>query len=160
MMTGVLSNLTQELSLYPQGLQQGFGFLQQADIMSLPLGKIQIAGDDVFAIVSEYETEPYEQRRPEAHVKYADIQYVASGCEMIVSAPLAAAGKVTEDALAERDLVFFADAGQETRLTLAAGMFAVYFPWDVHRPNCSPATGTEKVRKVVVKVAMKLLGNK
>lgn len=157
MFIGNLSNLEQELGFYPVALQKGFAFLLAGNLEKLPLGKIQIEGDDIFAIVSEYQTEPYAKRRPEAHEKYLDIQYVCHGTEMIVSAPLAAAGQVIEDCLTERDVIFFANTAAELKLTLAAGMFAVYFPWDVHRPNCSPGDRAETIRKIVVKIAMKLL---
>jgi YhcH/YjgK/YiaL family protein len=35
-------------------------------------------------------------------------------------------------------------------------MYAILFPGEIHRPQCS-YTGETKVRKVVVKVAMELL---
>ncbi|CUH97584.1 hypothetical protein P22_3715 [Propionispora sp. 2/2-37] len=157
MLTGTLSNLTQEVTLYPAALQKGFTFLLTNDLESLPLGKTQIEGDDIFAIISEYRTESYEARRPEAHAEYLDIQYVCRGTEMIVSSPLSAAGPVIENCLQERDVIFFKHTETELKLVLHAGMFAVYFPWDVHRPNCSPGDQPETVRKIVVKIAMRLL---
>jgi YhcH/YjgK/YiaL family protein len=52
---------------------------------------------------------------------------------------------------AERDVAFY--TGQGDWLTLAAGMFAVFFPQDVHRPGAQAGPPTV-VKKVVMKVAL------
>ncbi len=152
--TGYLSNVKQEMMFYPRGLQLGFKFLLEKDLSALALGQHEIEGKRIYATVSEYETEPKEKRRPERHEKYLDIQYVCSGQERIGCGPLAAAGIVTENCLDSRDVIFYQMITNEADHILLPGMFAVYFPWDVHRPNCSTDSRTSKIRKIVVKVAM------
>lgn len=154
MFFGYISNIKQEMPLYPAALQTGLNFLREADLANLALGRHEIEQDRIYASIAEYETEPKDQRRPEAHKKYIDIQYVCSGEEMIGVAPLKQAGEVAEDCLAERDVIFYRHVPGETDLTLLPGMFAVFFPWDVHRPNCSLGDKTGRVRKVVVKIAV------
>lgn len=157
MIMGYISNLKDEINLYPAALQDGFRFLMETDLSALALGRHAVQGDKIYIMVAEYETEPRNKRRPEAHRRYVDIQYICSGEEMIGSAPLKAAGEVTEDCLKERDVVFYKGVAGETETTLSPGMFAVYFPWDVHRPNCNAGEKAVKVRKVVVKVAVSAL---
>jgi YhcH/YjgK/YiaL family protein len=151
---GYLSNIENEMALYPTSLQLGLKFLLETDLSTLALGRHDIQGSTIFAMVSEYETQPKEQRRPEAHNKYLDIQYICSGEEMIGSSPLEAACGIDEDCLDKRDVIYYKTIAPETQLILLQGMFAVYFPWDAHRPNCSIGEKACKVRKVVVKIAM------
>lgn len=154
MLFGYISNIKQEMPLYPAALQTGLNFLREADLASLALGRHEIEQDRIYASIAEYETEPKDQRRPEAHKKYIDIQYVCSGAEMIGVAPLEQAREVAEDCLTERDVIFYRHIPGETDLTLLPGMFAIFFPWDVHRPNCSLGGENGRVRKVVVKIAV------
>ena len=62
-----------------------------------------------------------EQRRPEMHEKYIDIQYICSGEEMIGVAPVAAAGEVDEAVLAERDVIYYKSCTEETEIVLSLG---------------------------------------
>ncbi len=153
MIVGHLLNIENEINLYPAGLQAGLKFLLETDLSLLSLGKHEIQ-DGMFAMVAEYETEPKEERRPEAHQKYLDIQYICSGQEIIGSGPLAAVSEVDEDCLEARDIIFYKGISAETEIILSQGMFAVYFPWDAHRPNCNVGEKAGKIRKVVIKIEM------
>ena len=157
MIVGKLSNIENELALYPSGLQKGLKFLLTTDLSVLALGRHEIQDSKIYDMVSEYETQPKAVRRPEAHRKYLDIQYIFSGTEMISSGPLVEVLAIDEDRLQERDAIFFKGLASETEIILSQGMFAVYFPWDAHRPNCSVGEKACKIRKVVVKVAMDIL---
>ena len=63
---------------------------------------------------------------------------------------------VLEDKLAEKDVVFYANPVDETQVVLTAGMYGIFFPWDVHRPNCALLTPAP-VRKVILKICMESL---
>lgn len=129
-------------------LQKGFDFLTQPDLTSLANGRHDIDGNEVFALVSEYDSKEHADCRLEAHRTYTDIQYIVSGREAIGYAPLGAQ-KILVEFNAEKDIVFF--TGDTTPLNVESGMFAVFFPQDVHRP-CMQINGPEKVKKIVVKV--------
>lgn len=159
MIVGYLSNVKHEMPLYPKAIQKGLQFLMETDLAALTPGRHEISGNQMYVSIAEYETEPREKRRLEAHVKYADIQYVLEGEEIIGCGPLAESRDVTEDCLAEKDVIFYQDIARETEMLLTRGMFAVYFPWDVHRPNCNAGGKPGKVRKLVVKVAMEEIGS-
>ena len=103
----------------------------------------------LFALVSEYDSKAHQDCRLEAHQVYADIQYIVSGREAIGFAPLNGQ-TVTAAYLPEKDIVFF--SGETTQMIVEAGMFAVFYPQDVHRVLVVQIDGPEKVKKVVVKV--------
>lgn len=129
-------------------LRRALGYLTSTDWGRRAPGRHDFEGDDIFALVADYQTRPDADVPWEAHRRYIDVQYVHSGSERVGHAPLAtlAAGPY-DDA---RDLVP-AD-GRGACVTLAAGMFAIFWPHDAHRPGIAidqPAA----VRKVVLKVA-------
>jgi biofilm protein TabA len=135
-----------------EGLEAAFAFLEGADLMSLPLGRIAIEGDQVFAIVSEAETRPPEAARFEAHRTYVDVQYLVSGQETIGVAPVVTL-KSSEPYDAARDIEFFATPEKHSAIELRAGRFAVFAPDEGHMPSVHLA-GPHLVRKVVVKVSV------
>jgi len=157
MILGHIGNLDKEKGLLPPALARGLEYLAATDLAALAPGKYEIAGGDIYASVSAYTTDRRENKRPEAHGRYIDIQYIVSGEEAIGYGPLAEGLAVTEDKLAEKDVVFFAAVPGESMLRLTAGMYAIFFPWDVHRPGCA-ADVPAAVKKAVVKVKMALLG--
>ena len=137
-------------SCISENLKKGFDFLATTDLANLEVGRYEIDGKNVFALVSEYESKAHQDCRLEAHQTYADIQYIVSGKEAIGFAPLNGQ-TVTAEYNPEKDIVFF--SGETTQLIVEAGMFAVFYPQDVHRP-CMQINGPEKVKKVVVKVKL------
>lgn len=137
----------------PAAIVRGLEFLASTDIAALPVGRVDIDGDAIFALVQDYETEPKERRRPEAHVRHLDIQYIAEGREVIGYAPINRGGAIAEDMLAQRDVVFYASVDGESELVMEAGNWAVFYPNDIHRPCCLIGS-SGKVRKVVVKIRL------
>lgn len=131
-------------------LKKGFEYLINTDLQALDPGFHEIIGKDIFALVSEFETQGPENCRLEAHRNYADIQYIVSGREAIGFAPLKDQ-KITTPYTSERDIVFF--DGETTPLILETGTFVVFFPQDVHQPGMQ-VEGPEKVKKVVIKVKL------
>lgn len=115
------------------------------------VGRIELDGDRLFAMMQEYPTKPEKDCFWEAHRKYIDIQYICDGVEEIGYAPLTSL-KVIEPYDAGKDFVKLAGSGSILRMP--AGMFAVFFPHDGHKP-CMAANGVvAPVRKIVVKVAV------
>ncbi|MFO0872076.1 MAG: YhcH/YjgK/YiaL family protein [Pirellulales bacterium] len=125
-------------------------WLAAHDLTRLSLGRHDIAGDELFALVQEYETKVPSAGRWEAHRRYADIQLVPVGVERI---GVAALEQMRVDVPYEesKDVGFFFGTGDW--ITLAPGRFAIFFPQDVHLP-CLQQDGPVNVRKVVVKVQL------
>lgn len=143
------ARIKQDLAILPPYLHQGLHYLMEQNFAETADGRQQIH-EDCYAVISSYHTEPWEVRKPEAHRQYIDIQFIVSGAEVIGHADLTVAGKLQE-AIPERDLFFYEDMVYESRLHLQQGSYAIFYPWDVHRPNCN-ANGAGSVKKVVVKV--------
>jgi biofilm protein TabA len=137
-----------------QGLEAAFTFLAGTDLAALPLGRTTIDGDQVFAIVSEAETRAPEVSRFEAHRKYIDVQYLASGQELIGFAPVRAL-ETTEPYDAAKDIEFFSRPAEYASIELRPGRFAVFVPGDGHMPSVH-LDGPHVVRKVVVKISKAL----
>ena len=130
------------------GFEQGFAFIRLAIDANLKPGRYKIDGDDVFAMVQEYDTKE-NSGQFEAHRNYIDIQCIVSGVECMESAELE---RCTESAAYDetKDIAFYT-AEPQNKMRLTAESFAVFFPWDAHNPGiCEDVPG--KVKKVVVKV--------
>ena len=129
-------------------LHGAFAFLRRPDLTTLAEGKYPIDGEDVFALVQQYQTKPLAEGKWEAHRKYIDVQYVVAGVEAMGYAPIESMRPTTEyDPSADFQLF----NGEGVDLVISAGMFAVFCPHDVHRQQI--AVGVPAlVKKVVVKV--------
>jgi YhcH/YjgK/YiaL family protein len=125
-----------------------FNYLAKTDLTSVAVGKYEIEGTDVFAIVSEYQTKNDADAKWEAHKVYADVQFIVSGLEQMGYAPLS--NTTEKDPYnPEKDIVFLNAKGDY--LTATAGTFIVFFPHDAHQPCVSVGAGSA-IKKVVIKV--------
>lgn len=156
MIFGHISTLEKDASHLHKSLVKGLAYLTKTDLAALAKGKYEIEGKDIYVAINEYQTQPREERRAEAHADYIDIQYIISGEEMIAYSLLSKDNEVLSDELAAKDAIFYKTVEQETDLVLTEGMYAIFFPWDVHRPNCALKEAAS-VKKAVVKVKMSLL---
>jgi len=130
-----------------EGLDAAFEYLQSHNLKDLPAGKHEVDGGNVFALVQDYETKPADECFFERHEKYIDVQYVVYGSELIGYAPLLEQ-EVVEEFNKEHD--YGLHKGAASFVKVDAGMFAIFFPGDLHMPGT--AAKAAKVRKIVVKV--------
>ena len=129
-------------------ISKSFEYIKATDLKTLPAGKYPIDGENIFALVSEYKTKPESEGKLEAHKKYIDVQYVISGEELMGYSPLGNQ-QILESYKEENDIVFF--TGDKSFTKVSEGMFAIFFPQDVHMPGIS--TGKiSNVKKLVIKV--------
>ncbi len=125
-----------------------FNYLTMTDFSQVALGKYEIDGDRVFAIVNEYETKDEKDCVLEAHKKYIDIHYTISGSEAIGTTFLS--NQVpTKEYDEQNDYMLF--NGETTHQILTPGLFALLYPHDIHSPGHHPKEKSF-VRKVVMKV--------
>lgn len=148
MIADTLAQSSRYTSLAPR-FAAAFAYLRNLPA-DQPLGRHDIAGDDCFALVQTYTTKPLAEAKFEAHRNYIDIQFVQSGRETILWAPLAGLAE-TKPYDAEKDFALFAAPAIATPLRLRAGDFTIFFPEDAHAPTLG-LDGPCEVRKVVVKV--------
>lgn len=124
-----------------------------------PDGKIPIQGDDIFLVVSQYETRPADDPKIEAHREYLDLQMAIAGHERFDWYPLAQMNDVQMPYDAERDVMLFnpPEGDAPCRVDLKDGVYALVFPEDVHSPQNSPGATPQTVKKVVAKIRASLL---
>ena len=115
-----------------------------------PDGRYPIDGDNLFALVQSYDTLPAAEKKFESHRVYADIQFIVSGTESILYAPIEQLTAITPYDL-EKDFLLYSDPPASTPLLLGPGSFAIFLPHDGHKPCCT-AGEICHVKKVVMKV--------
>lgn len=116
--------------------------------------RIDIQGDDVFALVQRYHTKSPAEAFWECHRKYIDVQCVIEGSEMMRYAPLEAM-KIIKPYDEAKDFTvvqpcYASLAVHEIRVE--AGMFAIFMPQDAHMPGLHANGVSSLVKKIVVKV--------
>ena len=143
-------------SLDNAALYQGLGsdiakaldYLAANDFSTMAPGRYDIDGDTVYAMVQRYDTKLREKGVWEAHRRYIDVQYVASGIETMGYANIAGLTE-TQPYSEEKDYLLL--AGKGDFVTASAGTFIIFFPHDAHMP-CLAYEDPTPVLKVVVKV--------
>lgn len=144
---------TKDYSSINENLKKAFEFLEGNDLKELAVGKYEIQGEDIFALVQEYITEKEEEKKWESHEKYIDIQLIVEGKEIMGYAPIELL-EVKKDLRPEKDMIFYKESSNGSNIKFANGDYAIFFPEDGHKPGCALGE-CSKVKKVVVKVACK-----
>lgn len=112
--------------------------------------RYDIHGDELFAAVSRYDTEPREQRKFESHRKYIDLQIVLDGKEEMDWAPIDLLDVTSSEFEKGGDIAFYEGDSLST-ITLGGDQCAVLFPEDGHRPNIMHKK-SDNVLKIVFKI--------
>lgn len=132
------------------GFEKGFQYLKETDMANLTEGRYDIEGDTVFVLISSYDTKKPEEKKPEAHRKYADIQYIIKGSEKIGYTHLEDQ-KITLEYNVENDIIFYDEVSFYFKLPV--GKFTIFLPDDIHMPGLIDGE-VKKVKKAVVKVRL------
>lgn len=129
-------------------INKALNYIKRTDFLKMEPGKYEIDDDNIFAIVNNYETKDPAECNFETHKKYIDVQYVAKGVELMGYAPLDNQ-EVIAPYSEENDITFY--KGEKSFTKVDEGMFAIFYPNDVHTPGAKK-DNPQSVRKVVVKV--------
>lgn len=154
MILGHIKNLDVEKGAFSPTLVKGLAYLANTDFSTLVPGRYELDGDKMFALVQDNQTQPKAQRKAETHEKYIDVQYIAEGVEVMGYALNSPEHEIKENLLAEKDAIFYKTVKGEIDLVVFQGMYAVFFPHDVHRPGCMYGAEPSIVKKVVLKIAV------
>ena len=150
MILDVLENAHRYLVLY-KGFAKAFDFLMRPDLKELPMGKYEIDGESVYAMVSKNTGRRKEDALLETHERYIDIQLVLAGTDDMGWKPKSLCkhpfGKYDQ----KTDEQIFTDE-PDAWLSIKSGAFVIFFPEDAHMPLISSG----QIHKVVVKVAVSL----
>jgi YhcH/YjgK/YiaL family protein len=127
---------------------KAFAYLKDHDLKSLPNGRFQIDGENVFVFITENPTKDMDSTQWESHKNYVDLHYVVSGEEMIGDYPINKL-TVTQPYDPSKDIAHY--AGEGKTYSAKPGTFFIFFPSDGHRPSISPG-GNKPDKKIVIKI--------
>ncbi|MCK5823516.1 MAG: YhcH/YjgK/YiaL family protein [Bacteroidales bacterium] len=128
-------------------IDKAFNYLFTTNLSEINLGKHEIDKDNIFAIVSEYETKHISEVKYEGHHKYIDLQYIISGTEFMGTALLT--NQIPVEINKEDDYDFYKI--KSNLIKFESGMFMIFFPHDLHMPGIS-LNQASKIRKIVIKI--------
>lgn len=146
---------TEQNFAYPKAIQTAINYLKDHDFAAMDTGVYEISEKDIYAQVFDAQTGPANEKKPEVHEKYIDVQFLVSGEEKLGFTVDTGAYEVDERH-EERDLIFYKEVKNEGYIEARPGNYCIFFPSDVHRPAVA-VTEPMSVRKVVVKVKISLL---
>ena len=147
MILDILENAHRYLAL-DTGFAKAIDFLSNSELKELPVGKYEIDGDRIYAMVSRESGSKKEDSLLETHENYIDIQLILAGTDTIGWKSKSLCKLPTQEYDQKSDIQFFADK-PDAWLSTHSGAFAIFFPEDAHMPLISPG----QIHKVVVKVA-------
>ncbi len=124
-----------------------------ADFIKNPFdsGRIDIDGDNMWCNVSKYNVEAKDEVKYEAHRKYADVQVMVDGEEVIGYANINDC-TITEDFKPDNDIAFMTSE-KGAMMPLRKGCFMALFPDDAHAP-CLKSENSDFAHKLVFKVKL------
>lgn len=130
--------------------ERAFEHIRQMDVDTIPAGRYEIDGENMYVLVQEYTTKSKEEGKWEAHRRYIDLQYVVHGAEGIGYANIHHLQQGEYDS--GRD--FFPLFGEGNMIKLKSGYSVLLFPEDAHMPSMAIGS-SELAKKVVIKIAVK-----
>jgi len=131
------------------GISEALNYLQKNNPESFHPGSYEIIKEKVRMLVFESEQTNTDRIKMEAHRKYIDVQYWVSGSELMGHAFLQSQSLI-EPFNEEKDYGNYAADASFARLE--PGMFAIYFPTDLHT-----AVIDEQCNSMVKKIVFKVL---
>lgn len=134
-----------------KNIHSAINFLESVDMDALEDGRIDVDGEEVYAVVSSYETRDNHISKYEVHREYIDIQTLIEGEEIIFlndRSIMKPDGQYNH----ETDKLNLIDSDGEMSLLLKRGRFTIFFPDDAHKACCLVDGRKKNVRKLLLKV--------
>ena len=140
----------------PKVIAEVCDYLNTLDLNALENGRHDI-DDQIYMNVMEPETAEPSSKKAELHHEYLDVQVLIRGTENIeVGANYPDLSKYESYNEAD-DYQLCADIDDKFTVTMKPKMFAVFYPYEPHKPCCIVNGKTEKIKKLVVKVPVRLI---
>lgn len=135
---------------------EAFGFLASLEPCCKE-GKYEIMGDDMFALVQSYDTKDIADCKLETHHEFIDIQTLLVGSERMFYSAVNSLENCDEYN-ADCDAAFYKyEADKAVEYSLIPGVFTLFSPNEGHMPGIALESGSAPVKKVVIKIAARLL---
>lgn len=137
-----------------QGISKALDFVLQTlkttDLSTIPLGRTDLKGDQIFLNHFQYTTAaPSDADLYEAHQQHLDMHVVLSGREALSIAPIETLTPV--EVREQEDSVMYKGNGL-TKLALETGCFALLYPGEGHLPHLLLDDTPSQVDKIVFKI--------
>jgi YhcH/YjgK/YiaL family protein len=132
-------------------IKQAFEYIENTDFTKLDKGKYEIDGENIYLLVNQYQTKCEINNVLESHKRYIDLQYMVSGSE-IIDYESFSKQEVFQDYNIENDFILY-NSTRSTKIVLDEGLFAIFFPNDLHMPGLANETPLE-VKKIVIKILL------
>ena len=146
MVIDTLDHLEDYVSLNPL-FKDVVAFLKATDLESLPDGKHEIKGADLFVNVSTVKGKEPADAVLEYHREMIDIQIPLTSSETYGYSPLDDLPEA--DFNADIDMAKVPGIPAQSYVTCSVGMFVIFFPQDAHAPCISMEN---ELKKVIFKV--------
>ncbi len=124
-----------------------FDYVKTHDLLNMPIGRIELDGDNLFINNVEAQCVSAEQQVLEVHREYIDVHILLQGEETIGWKPLADCTNETKPYDAESECALYTESAS-TYLTLKPGQCLIVWPEEPH----APIIGQGKIRKAIAKV--------
>ncbi|OOF63763.1 N-acetylneuraminate anomerase [Rodentibacter sp. Ppn85] len=155
----IISNLTNpnfKVGL-PKVIVEVCDYLNTLDLNALETGRHDI-NDQIYMNVMELETAESSSKKAELHHEYLDVQVLIRGTENIeVGVTYPDLTKYEDYNDVDDYQLTAADIENKFTVTLTPKMFAVFYPYEPHKPCCLVNGKSEEIKKLVVKIPVKLI---
>lgn len=132
-------------------LKDLFDYVKTNDLCTVPAGRIELKGEDLFINVSDAKLLMREEQKLEIHRRYIDVHIPLGGIEIIGWKAL---GSLTSHSLApfneEEDFALYNEPA-DTYVEVHPGECLIAFPEDAH----APIIGEGTLRKLIAKVCIR-----
>ena len=152
MIIGKIDNNVQQISyLKRDNFLIVVDMITRTNFKNLTDGIYEINGRDFYYIIETYETNREVKKPAEVHKKYIDFHYIAYGEESIGYTSYDNAKAVKQEYSEDDDAALYDAVLNESFFVLNKGMYAIFFPCDIHRPGLQ-YNKKSKVKKVIFKI--------
>ena len=140
---------------YAPQIRRAIDYCRKTDVSRMKEGRYPLEGDSFIVLINERRTGKREEKLPEIHREYAEVQFIVSGEEYMGFYPDKGDNEILKDCLEEKDTLYYKEnpVSGEVMLPMFTGSYAVFFPEDVHRPFCQ-MDGPEDIKKIVIKIKL------
>ncbi|MBW7477191.1 YhcH/YjgK/YiaL family protein [Paenibacillus oenotherae] len=117
-------------------------------------GRVEFDGDKLYASIMEFDVKSLTEQVAEKHEQYIDVHYLIEGEETIGWSSLQEDSTAVKPYDSEQDYALYEPSADELLIRLKPGMFAVFFPHDIHRPGMGEPA---RIKKAVIKIHVGLM---
>jgi len=156
MITGDINNNKNQILLQNNRyFNSALEIISKTNFANIDDGKFELEDDDFFYFLFTYKTKDnINELLAESHRKYIDFQYIIYGEEAVGCADYTGSRLVTADYNEEKDVELFNNIYDEKFFVLRKDMFAIFYPYEIHRSGLSNKE-IRSVRKMVFKIKIK-----